>query len=886
MVKEQLESIIADADFNTLKVAQKISNGGLASKTEEQYLKEKIELLNKELAEKENSTRYSVSNVENELTDIAKNDRFSTITKDRFNTLIAQLKKAFPNTPIKYFNSENVKALLGDSWENIKASVEFKQMQDVFNENLKQVITGKKIKGKLQLGLPKAILKAAGVKNNNIVLETETLLSKSGEDSGHKNDKQLLFNLPTAINRPLLVFSRGARDVIVTEVQDAKGNNFIAVLEQSKATSRGIEVDVNNTINIYPKDDNKFEKWLAENGQDYVLKFVQKEKVQTMLGAKTANSVANSNTLKTAVKVVENFENPKVDDTDFQVEQFETNLLNKYLETGSIVDDEDLLEKYNLKRLVIQNMYGIAHLNLIIAKEVGNGDGTKFMKDFVEWADKNKIEIALTPDASFGATSKSSLEKFYKKFGFVQNRGKNKLWNTTQQMVRIQFLKTHNGTIYGFVKDSIVHLSETEVNANTPIHEFGHIWEQLFPKEFAKGIELLKSSIVGRKHIQSIKENPNYANKTDAQIEAEALVTAIGDKGETIFNNRPNALAKFTEWLKDFFAKIGERIGNKLNGKGFTLSPDTKFEDFTKMLVGELLGGKELKGEQNTPKAKIDFAMDKAIQQADDTRFSILEKDADTPFTEDEIEELDDLVDSIKNNESSIDTLDTLGLDAKSVDYVKDKINGKSQNTAQPKPEGSTNIVDSYNLTNSGKQSPNVSRATEESIGINADLLGISETVDKMNLADRKQDAENVLAEAQNVFGGDILNWATKLFAQTKQILDIKNTTDDAQDNTKREKQVVVTVGLQNAVLERIEELRDIINNADDTDDIIDQKAEEQDLTRLLSDITKYKEGLGNTASRMLNLIRLSKMFRQDAGVEAINQVLGKDAVQSESKKF
>lgn len=48
----------------------------------------------------------------------------------------------------------------------------------------------------------------------------------------------------------------------------------------------------------------------------------------------------------------------------------------------------------------------------------GLGLGTKAMEDIVEYADREGIDIYLTPDTSFGASSISRLKKFYQRFGF------------------------------------------------------------------------------------------------------------------------------------------------------------------------------------------------------------------------------------------------------------------------------------------------------------------------------------------------------------------------------------------------------------------------------------------------------------------------------------
>lgn len=67
--------------------------------------------------------------------------------------------------------------------------------------------------------------------------------------------------------------------------------------------------------------------------------------------------------------------------------------------------------------------------------------------------------------------------------------------------------------------------------------------------------------------------------KSIAEIQAEALVTAIGNKGEQVFNDNPSMLKRFKEWLSDFFKTIGDKLGLG------TLSADDKFNMFTKKVV-------------------------------------------------------------------------------------------------------------------------------------------------------------------------------------------------------------------------------------------------------------------------------------------------------------
>lgn len=65
------------------------------------------------------------------------------------------------------------------------------------------------------------------------------------------------------------------------------------------------------------------------------------------------------------------------------------------------------------------------------------GIGTKFMEELAQYADKTGQKIKLTPSTDFGATSAGRLRTFYRRFGFVENRGKNKDFTISEAMYRL-----------------------------------------------------------------------------------------------------------------------------------------------------------------------------------------------------------------------------------------------------------------------------------------------------------------------------------------------------------------------------------------------------------------------------------------------------------------
>ena len=101
--------------------------------------------------------------------------------------------------------------------------------------------------------------------------------------------------------------------------------------------------------------------------------------------------------------------------------------------------EKALEEKYS-EYLVGLDIYETA-TSLILSRIVLNkesrntGIGTQIMTDLIDYADKNKQIIALTPSSDFGG-NKNRLIQFYKKFGFKKNAGQYKHYGFKDDMIR------------------------------------------------------------------------------------------------------------------------------------------------------------------------------------------------------------------------------------------------------------------------------------------------------------------------------------------------------------------------------------------------------------------------------------------------------------------
>jgi len=87
------------------------------------------------------------------------------------------------------------------------------------------------------------------------------------------------------------------------------------------------------------------------------------------------------------------------------------------------------------------DLHGNAERGYVLSKievpkdQRGQGVGSRIMQQIVNRMDKEGAIIALTPDSVFGG-SKSKLIDFYKRFGFVPNKGRNKDFRFRETMIR------------------------------------------------------------------------------------------------------------------------------------------------------------------------------------------------------------------------------------------------------------------------------------------------------------------------------------------------------------------------------------------------------------------------------------------------------------------
>ncbi|MBN3777451.1 GNAT family N-acetyltransferase [Burkholderia sp. Ac-20345] len=98
----------------------------------------------------------------------------------------------------------------------------------------------------------------------------------------------------------------------------------------------------------------------------------------------------------------------------------------------------DAWEARGLKVDVSERRDGTITLSRIVVPdgERQSGVGSAFMRDLTHYADEHGARIALSPSTDFGATSVGRLRDFYRRHGFVENKGRNRDFEVSESMYR------------------------------------------------------------------------------------------------------------------------------------------------------------------------------------------------------------------------------------------------------------------------------------------------------------------------------------------------------------------------------------------------------------------------------------------------------------------
>lgn len=267
-------------------------------------------------------------------------------------------------------------------------------------------------------------------------------------------------------------------------------------------------------------------------------------------------------------------------------------------------------------------------------KKVGQYDTYKI--------DGNEHEVWLEPSLTTGKElyrdltnalgSDKAASEFLTKAGFVgvkviaqRNAGGNKdgkmnyviFEENNAQIVDHTKFAQGKGVVYGYTDGKEIVLNQEHLNANTPIHEYQHLWRTAAKKMNPELIEHGDKLIMQTQLFADLKEDPNYKHLSDDEICDEAFARLTGEDGAaileqmakdaikenpldtakelTIINRLKDWLKKFWYWTLETFTKWKPEDIKKMT-----------LEDIRNLVLRDLAQGVDPRTVLNEKKAKKD----------------------------------------------------------------------------------------------------------------------------------------------------------------------------------------------------------------------------------------------------------------------------------------
>ncbi len=187
----------------------------------------------------------------------------------------------------------------------------------------------------------------------------------------------------------------------------------------------------------------------------------------------------------------------------------------------------------------------------------------------------------------------------------------------------VQYLKG-KGVVYGYTDGKEIVLNQEHLNANTPIHEYQHLWRSAAKKMNPELIEHGDKLIMQTQLFADLKEDPNYKHLSDDEICDEAFARLTGEDGAaileqmakdaikenpldtakelTIINRLKDWLKKFWYWALDTFTKWKPEDIKKMT-----------LEDIRNLVLRDLAQGVDPRTVLNEKKAKNAEDADKTL---------------------------------------------------------------------------------------------------------------------------------------------------------------------------------------------------------------------------------------------------------------------------------
>lgn len=277
--------------------------------------------------------------------------------------------------------------------------------------------------------------------------------------------------------------------------------------------------------------------------------------------------------------------------------------VNDLLESTNIKSIKEKFKDY-FKKINIYEYDDKVSIDLIISNEKNSGYGTKLMNEIVDYCDKTDKTIILTPSDEFGGNKKRLIE-FYKRFGFLENKGKNKIFGIFESMYRLPKNKTNEG-LNMRVEKLVESLSKLKLNFVTKamIAEKVESLDEAKLNEYLESFEEYKNSIMESEKFAELVEGKEVDTLSEKEI--EDLIEKCSEEDEDLLES--------------------------LDYKNLSNESKVKFDKLITLVNGKL---KEIKSNQDS-QAKIQQKVNKELKSIFNKEYKDMSDDDFEEYSEEE----------------------------------------------------------------------------------------------------------------------------------------------------------------------------------------------------------------------------------------------------------
>ena len=165
---------------------------------------------------------------------------------------------------------------------------------------------------------------------------------------------------------------------------------------------------------------------------------------------------------------------------------------------------------------------------------------------------------------------------------------------------RVEFLRTPQGTIYGWTDGKRIYLTRDGMNPETPVHEYTHLWARAMMQNNAEGWQSIKDLLRDTPVWREVVNDDNYANirGDEDAIASEVLSRLSGKNGaqkmtdmaqQLINEGNPQAqtlIGRIRQALQDFWRWVGVNL--------FDIKEFESIEQITDRVLWDMVQGTEL----------------------------------------------------------------------------------------------------------------------------------------------------------------------------------------------------------------------------------------------------------------------------------------------------